>query len=407
MRRTPFVALLVGVVLLSAGLLGRPGRRPGAVSRTGRCSATPRRWPRPSPLTSSVRAVSISCWRKARPSGRRAGGGRQRGGKPSPGVPGAALPGGDRRGMPDQRSGSRARPGDRGRRRPVAELSTAEAQNPFFAPTLALAPGQVYQAAPYVSVDTGTWVISNSTWIRQADGTQLIVHFEVALASFRQYLTTSTGSRHVAVVDRTSGRMVLADDADLPPTTAEAQFPHFLGAAALRSSGTRPATIRSTGSALRGWWRRANGSQRQRLGDPRAVHRPGQLHITVGGGRRRSTGLRSDPVVPDHRAAPAGHVADGGTTRPPHGDGEPEGTRRGVGRCGDRCGSPWRGSGRGPDARPGRVQADQRHTRPRQGRPRAPGDRATPAREHIRVRHRSPVGRRRVRGRLATAAGGR
>ena len=40
-----------------------------------------------------------------------------------------------------------------------AELSLNEAKNPFFAPTLALGPGQVYQAPPYVSPDTGHWVI--------------------------------------------------------------------------------------------------------------------------------------------------------------------------------------------------------------------------------------------------------
>ena len=168
---------------------------------------------------------------------------------------------------------------------PVAELSTAEAQNPFFAPTLALDLGQVYQAAPYVSPDTGTWVISNSTWIRQADGTRLIVHFEVALASFQQYLTTSSASRHVAVVDRRTGRIVLTDDTDLPSTTAKTRFPHFPGAAAMRSGGTRPTIIEVEGHRLATGGVARTAGQRERLGDRRVVNRPGQFHPTVGGRR--------------------------------------------------------------------------------------------------------------------------
>src|SRR3954470_15870592 len=67
---------------------------------------------------------------------------------------------------------------------PIDELSANEAENAFFAPTFALEPGQVYQAAPYVSQDTHTWVISNSTPIRLVGGQSLLVHFEVSLGSF-------------------------------------------------------------------------------------------------------------------------------------------------------------------------------------------------------------------------------
>ena len=80
----------------------------------------------------------------------------------------------------------------------AADLSSNEAQNPFFAPTLALGPGEVYQAAPYVSPDTHTWVISNSTWIRLPDGRRLIVHFEVALASFARYSALARRERLLA-----------------------------------------------------------------------------------------------------------------------------------------------------------------------------------------------------------------
>lgn len=45
----------------------------------------------------------------------------------------------------------------------VDDLSPDESGNPFFAPSFALAEGQVYQASPYLSPDSGRWVVSNST----------------------------------------------------------------------------------------------------------------------------------------------------------------------------------------------------------------------------------------------------
>jgi diguanylate cyclase (GGDEF)-like protein len=108
---------------------------------------------------------------------------------------------------------------------PASELSVTESLNPFFAPTLALGPGQVYQAPPYVSPDTGTWVISNSTWIPIADGRRLIVHFEVSLDSFARYVNTGAANTHVAVVDRGNGRVLLEDHTALPPADLVIGFP--------------------------------------------------------------------------------------------------------------------------------------------------------------------------------------
>ncbi len=51
----------------------------------------------------------------------------------------------------------------RGEVAPADELSTEEASAPFFAPTMRLPEGRVYQAAPYVSPDTDEWVVSNFT----------------------------------------------------------------------------------------------------------------------------------------------------------------------------------------------------------------------------------------------------
>ena len=108
---------------------------------------------------------------------------------------------------------------------PVSDLSLDEARNPFFAPTLAMKPGEVYQATPYVSPDTGHWVISNSTWIPLANEGRMIVHFEVSLASFIPYVDTSVTSRHVAVVDRSDGRIILQDGVGLPSAQPQDAFP--------------------------------------------------------------------------------------------------------------------------------------------------------------------------------------
>jgi diguanylate cyclase (GGDEF)-like protein len=133
-----------------------------------------------------------------------------------------------------------------------SELSLNEAENPFFAPTLALGPGQVHQAAPYVSPDTGRWVISNSTWIRIPDGSRLIVHFEVSLDSFVQYIA-SAANGHVAVVDRTNGRIVLQDDTALPAVEPEGSFPttEWSEALATRSSTSGSTTVDGHSAAYR------------------------------------------------------------------------------------------------------------------------------------------------------------
>ena len=105
------------------------------------------------------------------------------------------------------------------------ELTADESKNPFFAPTLILGLGEVYQAPPYVSPDTHEWVISNSTWIRGADGQRLIIHFEVNLASFSKYLSTSAANTHVAIVDRGDGRVLLQDHSALPSASGQGEFP--------------------------------------------------------------------------------------------------------------------------------------------------------------------------------------
>jgi signal transduction histidine kinase len=91
------------------------------------------------------------------------------------------------------------------------ELSPDESVNPFFAPTFARDAGHVYQAAPYVSPDTGEWVISNSTAVPTTDGvTHAIVHFEITLESFRRVAAEAAGDFDIEVVDAGTGSVVMA-----------------------------------------------------------------------------------------------------------------------------------------------------------------------------------------------------
>lgn len=95
-----------------------------------------------------------------------------------------------------------------------SELSEHESENPFFAPTMGLSDGQVYQGKPYLSPDTETWVVANSTPLIGASGRPWgMVHFEVMLDSFR----VSAGSekddaakgREASIIDTATGTILL------------------------------------------------------------------------------------------------------------------------------------------------------------------------------------------------------
>jgi diguanylate cyclase (GGDEF)-like protein len=97
-----------------------------------------------------------------------------------------------------------------GIRAPLATLSPDESKNPFFAPTFALRPGQVYQAKPYVSPDTKTWVVSNSTPLPGAGrSARAIIHFEVSIASFQQEASAIAHNVDVAIVESKTGRVLV------------------------------------------------------------------------------------------------------------------------------------------------------------------------------------------------------
>jgi diguanylate cyclase (GGDEF)-like protein len=97
----------------------------------------------------------------------------------------------------------------RGERATYADLSPDEAKQPFFAPSFALNPDQVYQAKPYVSPDTDEWVIANATPVVMPDGSKpAIVHFEVTIDSFRRE-AIARSDRTVLVLDADTGQVVI------------------------------------------------------------------------------------------------------------------------------------------------------------------------------------------------------
>ncbi len=106
---------------------------------------------------------------------------------------------------------------------PATDLSDDESGAAFFAPTLMLPRGRVYQARPYLSPDTDTWVIANATPIGFTPaGPAAMVHYEVELSTFLPAPGPGDVAMEVLVVDGQSGRVVLdAAHPQLVPDTRE------------------------------------------------------------------------------------------------------------------------------------------------------------------------------------------
>src|SRR3954471_17344832 len=109
------------------------------------------------------------------------------------------------------RSGPEVARVTRGDRATVSDLSPDESGGAFFAGTFALRTGQAYQARPYISPDTGEWVISNSSPLPHVNGrSPAFVHFEVSLESFRRQAAAAHAAADLQIVDLRTGRAVFA-----------------------------------------------------------------------------------------------------------------------------------------------------------------------------------------------------
>jgi diguanylate cyclase (GGDEF)-like protein len=124
----------------------------------------------------------------------------------------------------------------RSERAALDDLSLNESKNPFFAPTLAMKPGEVHQSAPYLSMDTNEWVIANATPLAVGGTNVALVHFEVSLESFRRAGERSAEPVDLAVVDATTGAVII-----------DSRYPQQVG-----GQLGRPGDTRFKGASLNG-----------------------------------------------------------------------------------------------------------------------------------------------------------
>ncbi len=97
----------------------------------------------------------------------------------------------------------------RGKPAATADLSPDESGNPFFASTMALAENQVHQHQPYVSPDSGRWVISNSSPVFVGGKPKALLHFETSLEGVRTRLAKIIGSDARMRVVTADGHIVI------------------------------------------------------------------------------------------------------------------------------------------------------------------------------------------------------
>ena len=95
---------------------------------------------------------------------------------------------------------------------PERALRSNVTGRPWFAPTMSLMSGEVYQGPPHRSQRTGNWVVSTTTWVPQGRtaGGRLLVHFELTIDSFSRFFPAAE-ERHAALVQGAGGHVVLED----------------------------------------------------------------------------------------------------------------------------------------------------------------------------------------------------
>ena len=95
-----------------------------------------------------------------------------------------------------------------------ADLSPDETGATFFKPTSKQPVGVPFQSLPYVSEDTGLWVVATATLVEVDGKPEALVHFEVSMESLREALAASGSESHLRVVDALSGAVII--DGDIP-----------------------------------------------------------------------------------------------------------------------------------------------------------------------------------------------
>ena len=164
---------------------------------------------------------------------------------------------------------------------PVEDLSLDERQNnPTVVPTLPLADDASYESAPYISPDSGRWVIGLATPIVLASGEHAgILHFEIPVAGLAEVITSSSfgGTSFNILLDR-GGRLLVHPElaafrstAGIPTDPNSGAFPLAassgsdswrVAAAAIVATGTGSTTFTESGVTYRVSYRPVANSDR-------------------------------------------------------------------------------------------------------------------------------------------------
>ena len=107
-----------------------------------------------------------------------------------------------------------------GKTAPVADLSPDESKASFFAPTFALPPGSVHHNKPYVSEDSGRWVIAHSVQLTSGGRAVALLHFESNLTAIQEHAAHAGDGSVVRVVAVKTGQ-VIADSRRPSPSASE------------------------------------------------------------------------------------------------------------------------------------------------------------------------------------------
>jgi methyl-accepting chemotaxis protein len=137
-----------------------------------------------------------------------------------------------------------------GKAAPIADLSPDESGSAFFAPTFAKGQGDVYQGAPYVSPDSGRWVIPTATAITVGGKQVALLHFEVSLEGIRSRVASTLGDGVAFRVTDTASNTVLMDGLDAQPIV-DADFAPVAAWGGTRDLAWAPLT--GVRDGLEGW----------------------------------------------------------------------------------------------------------------------------------------------------------
>jgi len=104
----------------------------------------------------------------------------------------------------------------------LVALSLNESESVWEAPSLALRAGQVHQQSPYVSPDTGTWVISTSVPVVVNERRVAVLHSEIGIEPLRTRLLGHLASGlRARVVDPVTGTVIADSTATTPAPTPD------------------------------------------------------------------------------------------------------------------------------------------------------------------------------------------